>query len=1233
MIPKLHSRALAALMLAVGLPLVSSAQVPLANGDFEDTSGTFPTGWVGTATQETTNPLEGSVSASAVAIEQDFAATDADGLYNFQLDFMVKLDSVTALNQRVRIRDDAGSSYDIITLRFGSGGIDRYSGGWAQALAYTITAGTTYHVRIIGSDLDVAGRSYTVGISSDGSSYTTSEPLTAFHSAPVGSNFEIIRFESSTGGATWDAVAVIDTTEGVDPRFAVDPASPAPNYVFSSSNVGVPVSRTVRFINNGPTQPITIDAVTLNNDGGGVFSIGTVSPAVGSTLAVTNTIEVEVIAASAASGDFSGEILIDTSADGQDTTLPLEASFHLPDKVVNISGVYPHLAMTNDHSEVGPGAIVPWAGDLWVVTYGPHLPSGDSSNKLYQIDPDLVRTTRSESVGGTPANRLIHDESNQLFIGHHVIAADGTVRTIPVASMPGRLTGTARHLTDPTGKVYYATMEEGFYEVDVNSLAVTTLFVDTNFSGTPKANLPGVHGKGLYSAQGKLYYSNNGNGGTLSAWDGATWTTIQTDNFTEITGPGGIHGNPPGDDRLWAVGWDERSLILKLLDTGVWHDFRLPKSSYTHDADAGWYTEWPRIRQLDPSDPDSPYLMHMHGMFFDFPATFSAADFSGLAPLCSYHKMPVDYCTFGGRLVMAKNDTSKFSNTLAPRAQSNLWFGQLADLADWGAPQGHGGLWVNDAVANGETSDPFLVNGFSRITLHLRNNGGTSVPVEIETSSGNGSWTSMQSVNVPANGATFAVLNDLGTEWLRLRANASSSDLTAYLLLSNPYPHASPASLGTDDFAALADIRDTSSYSDGVIRVMSGSDLKLEFASSRADSGGGTSTHRYHQIGGPMELDDLSNAPAEAALRTEAATPHDYGADSASAFIDDGGTRYRLPMLDALYDAPFAAGWARGFREVVTERELLNCHGTFYEIPRDNSGGIRRMRPLATHGKRITDFATWRGLLVLTGVLDDAPVTDSLVKTADGTAALWLGEVDDIWRMGEPRGTGGPWKNTSVTAGAPSDPYLMYGYDHKELQLSHGDAGSVTFTVEIDFLGDNTWSTYGTFSVEPGETLTHTFPTGFHAHWVRVTSETSTTATAQFTYGPADQRDVLLDWSRDEDLPTGAGRTAVAMANGDGDELPDLAEFVFGTDPHTRNPWPLATDATAMTATLRDLAPEDGISVTFESCTDLESWTPRPDLVTPDPDQSGVPSGFTRMLFHFPPADTRHFVRIAISMP
>ena len=37
----------------------------------------------------------------------------------------------------------------------------------------------------------------------------------------------------------------------------------------------------------------------------------------------------------------------------------------------SISGVYPHLAMYNDEGECGTGAVVPWAGDLWVITYGP----------------------------------------------------------------------------------------------------------------------------------------------------------------------------------------------------------------------------------------------------------------------------------------------------------------------------------------------------------------------------------------------------------------------------------------------------------------------------------------------------------------------------------------------------------------------------------------------------------------------------------------------------------------------------------------------------------------------------------------------------------------------------------------------------------------------------------------------------------------------------------------------
>ena len=83
---------------------------------------------------------------------------------------------------------------------------------------------------------------------------------------------------------------------------------------------------------------------------------------------------------------------------------------------VQFSGIYPHLAMFNNEGECGTGAVVPWAGKLWVITYGPHLPYG-SSDKLYEIDSALTQTIRPESIGGTPANRMTHRESKQLFIG------------------------------------------------------------------------------------------------------------------------------------------------------------------------------------------------------------------------------------------------------------------------------------------------------------------------------------------------------------------------------------------------------------------------------------------------------------------------------------------------------------------------------------------------------------------------------------------------------------------------------------------------------------------------------------------------------------------------------------------------------------------------------------------------------------------------------------------------
>ena len=150
-----------------------------------------------------------------------------------------------------------------------------------------------------------------------------------------------------------------------------------------------------------------------------------------------------------------------------------------------ISGRYPHLTMYNRDSrgECGVGAIVKWQDRLWVITYHQHSPSG-SSDKLWIIDKNLNREFFPYSVGGTPANRLIHRESNQLLIGPYLVDEDSNVRVIPMGNAPeapkenklfGRLTGTARHLHDPENKVYHFDMEGLLYELYVHTKEVNLL--------------------------------------------------------------------------------------------------------------------------------------------------------------------------------------------------------------------------------------------------------------------------------------------------------------------------------------------------------------------------------------------------------------------------------------------------------------------------------------------------------------------------------------------------------------------------------------------------------------------------------------------------------------------------------------------------------------------------------------------------------------------------------------
>jgi len=212
---------------------------------------------------------------------------------------------------------------------------------------------------------------------------------------------------------------------------------------------------------------------------------------------------------------------------------------------VCISGIYPHLAVFNQpedpsdrpqHGECGIGAIAVWADRLWYLTYPQHKTMG-SNDKLYELDADMNVVIRPESVGGTHAARMIHRESEQLILGPYFIDKQRNVRAANLKELRGRMTAIMRHLDDPANKVYFFDMEGAIYEVDVHTLAVNRLFVKP---------VPGWHGKGGYTAQGRVVIANNGEvgpadgyrhvlvggpaqgeeAGVLADWDGKTWRII-----------------------------------------------------------------------------------------------------------------------------------------------------------------------------------------------------------------------------------------------------------------------------------------------------------------------------------------------------------------------------------------------------------------------------------------------------------------------------------------------------------------------------------------------------------------------------------------------------------------------------------------------------------------------------------------------------------------------------------
>jgi len=395
--------------------------------------------------------------------------------------------------------------------------------------------------------------------------------------------------------------------------------------------------------------------------------------------------------------------------------VPLSTAF------ISNSGVYPSLTLVADTAPTGPnvtsprsengvGAMMAWNDLLYVISYL-SVPFAGAGSGLFAIDQNL-QMTRLATHQSVYANRMMVPAMNVIVIGPYVIDAVGNIKVLEQL-LTVRIGGMAEHIWNPDYMVYMLGMDGPLWECDLNLLNCTQLFDLTVTLNIPAGLGEQQHFKAAHTMNGTLWIAENCfeeadglgllHGGRLAIWDGNmdhNWTILEETAFFEVTGRHNMGRT------VFAVGWDDASVILKVLDNGQLNDqsydtliqtYRLPKATnaYNHL----WTTEWPRIRECETER----YLMDAHGMFYEL-TPFTWGGSVSIRPISTHLRMIPDFASYRGYLVLGGNQVSSIfdNNWVTGQSQSGFWFGKTDDLWNFGKPKGWGSVWLNDYV-NGNT--------------------------------------------------------------------------------------------------------------------------------------------------------------------------------------------------------------------------------------------------------------------------------------------------------------------------------------------------------------------------------------------------------------------------------------------------------------------------------------------------------------------------------------------------
>jgi hypothetical protein len=501
-------------------------------------------------------------------------------------------------------------------------------------------------------------------------------------------------------------------------------------------------------------------------------------------------------------------------------------------------------------------------------------------------------------------------------------------------------------------------------------------------------------------------------------------------------------------------------------------------------------------------------MMTMHGMFWRFPGSFSAKSSAGIRPRSAYLKVIGDFARWKDKLVLGCDDSAQkeFLNKrkhkggiVGPgQSNSNLWFTDPGTPDMLGPNTASGSVWWNDHVVAGEFSESMLFKGWPYRSVWIQNAGIKDNKFVFEVDeNGNGSWHPLTTLLVKAGHSVQHQFSskDKG-EWIRVRSGENCQTTVIFNYSDNDERTEKSSAI----FRGLAGVENKKLIG-GLLYGLGENRRSLGIAAYKFENG--TSYEMgYYELDAALNLHAKYDEQTLSFIREGFAIPENVIEidESSILIIDDKERRWRLPLGQSAYKELTENGYLRICREVSTERDLFHAGGTFYELPAENADGFAKIRPVATHNFRIHDYASYRGLLVMTGLEPTVKKGEHVVVSDDGKMAVWLGNIDDLWKLGKPRGHGGPWCNTPVEAGQAADPYLISHYDKRSLEITHDLDQAVRFRIEADPTGHGPWLSYKEILIEPDQTFNYTFPEGFHARWIRFVTDKDCIATTNLEY-------------------------------------------------------------------------------------------------------------------------------------